>query len=401
MGKILLFIIAVMLSNTIVASDVPALPSMDNYSSEEVKTKKSKSIWGKTKSMFGFGSDEQEQPKLTEAEKRQQDFDRKFPEIARAKKSSKTNIEDVPENVDEMMKDLQLPEDELEGARRKASKINKEMPKIPDFEKKAEKHIIKNNSTELPKLLKPDMQEGENESITPDEINKLPDLEKKITKDLKKKEHGIPSIFIPNDKNTPPALEIPQFAEPEIKKPSKKKKSDKKLSTDDSIGGGEKQKDNRIVVGRRKITMDGYRTITTFYKDGSESVEKYKLSEAELQALEDKHKANLKAFETDEKNAFQTNNNFVIKKVKSEKNYDLPELDAKHIEFIDKETRLLMLPNDDVVLGKLGEKGKMEAMNYYDYTKIFWENYNFIKREPRREMIDNFLRNYRSNFKHH
>ena len=58
------------------------------------------------------------------------------------------------------------------------------------------------------------------------------------------------------------------------------------------------------------------------------------------------------------------------------------------------EAQVLILPNDDIVLGVLVDEAKLEQMDFRSYIDKFWENYNKLKREPRRLEIERFVENY-------
>lgn len=74
------------------------------------------------------------------------------------------------------------------------------------------------------------------------------------------------------------------------------------------------------------------------------------------------------------------------------------ELDSTQLQFVNNEAQVLILPNDDVVLGELTESARINDMDLYSYIKKFWENYNRVKREPQREVIERFIEEYDENF---
>lgn len=74
------------------------------------------------------------------------------------------------------------------------------------------------------------------------------------------------------------------------------------------------------------------------------------------------------------------------------------KIDNKQLKFVNDETKVLTLPNDDVVLGSLTEEAKIEAMDLRSYLIIFWENYERVLNEDRRESIELFVDNYDDNF---
>lgn len=88
---------------------------------------------------------------------------------------------------------------------------------------------------------------------------------------------------------------------------------------------------------------------------------------------------------------YKTNEKGEIKK-------ESAEMDSTQLQFVNNETQVLILPNDDVVLGKLTEHAKIHEMDLYSYIKLFWENYERLKREPQREVIERFIEEYDENF---
>lgn len=74
------------------------------------------------------------------------------------------------------------------------------------------------------------------------------------------------------------------------------------------------------------------------------------------------------------------------------------EIDPVQLQFVNNETQVLILPEDDVVLGELTKKAKLHEMDLYSYIKLFWANYYKLKREPQREVIERFIEEYDENF---
>lgn len=74
------------------------------------------------------------------------------------------------------------------------------------------------------------------------------------------------------------------------------------------------------------------------------------------------------------------------------------ELSPEQAKFVDNEAQVLILPNDDIVLGSLTEEARLENMDLRSYLTVFWKNYNKIKREPKRMEIDRFIDEYDENF---
>ncbi|MCP5369434.1 MAG: hypothetical protein H6909_01935 [Rickettsiaceae bacterium] len=58
----------------------------------------------------------------------------------------------------------------------------------------------------------------------------------------------------------------------------------------------------------------------------------------------------------------------------------------------------LYLAEDDISLGKLTEKAKLDQMSFYEYENIFWQKYFQLQRAPHRKIIEDFINDYDKNF---
>jgi hypothetical protein len=74
------------------------------------------------------------------------------------------------------------------------------------------------------------------------------------------------------------------------------------------------------------------------------------------------------------------------------------EANPDQTKFVNDEAQVLILPNDEVVLGEVTKESQLDLMDLNSYLKIFWSNYNSIKNEPARQAINNFIENYDANF---
>jgi ankyrin repeat protein len=74
------------------------------------------------------------------------------------------------------------------------------------------------------------------------------------------------------------------------------------------------------------------------------------------------------------------------------------DTNSAQMKFVNDEAQVLILPNDEVVLGEVTKESQLELMDLNSYLKIFWDNYNSIKNEPARQAINSFIENYDSNF---
>lgn len=73
-------------------------------------------------------------------------------------------------------------------------------------------------------------------------------------------------------------------------------------------------------------------------------------------------------------------------------------LDKTQLQFVNNEAQVLILPNDDVVLGELTEEAEFDLIDLRSYAQIFWKKYYQIQREPERRVIEDFIKNYDDNF---
>lgn len=74
------------------------------------------------------------------------------------------------------------------------------------------------------------------------------------------------------------------------------------------------------------------------------------------------------------------------------------ELDNRQLRFVNNEAQVLVLPNDDIVLGKLTEEAKIADMDFRSYVALFWENYERVKDADTRASLDRFISKYDENF---
>jgi hypothetical protein len=73
-------------------------------------------------------------------------------------------------------------------------------------------------------------------------------------------------------------------------------------------------------------------------------------------------------------------------------------VESQQQKFVSDETKVLILPNDDVVLGEITQNASLNLIDFSSYVKIFWRNYDENQRSKKREEIDNFIDNYNDNF---
>lgn len=76
----------------------------------------------------------------------------------------------------------------------------------------------------------------------------------------------------------------------------------------------------------------------------------------------------------------------------------IKETSPKITEFVQNEAQMLLLPNDDVVLGELTEEARLDQMDMYSFIQMFKKIYDSDNRKQQRKMIDNFIDNYDNAF---
>lgn len=67
-------------------------------------------------------------------------------------------------------------------------------------------------------------------------------------------------------------------------------------------------------------------------------------------------------------------------------------------KFINDESKMLLLPDDDIVLGRIAEDAIIEEMNFEDYLRLFAKSEQWYHDANRRESINHFVSNYDKNF---
>ncbi|WP_342278313.1 palindromic element RPE1 domain-containing protein [Candidatus Tisiphia endosymbiont of Myopa tessellatipennis] len=92
--------------------------------------------------------------------------------------------------------------------------------------------------------------------------------------------------------------------------------------------------------------------------------------------------------EVQEVNKYQPHQSAITK----DKASTIKETSPKITEFVQDETQMLLLPNDDVVLGELTEEARLEQMDMYSFIQMFKKIYDSDNRKQQRKMIDNFIR---------
>jgi hypothetical protein len=79
---------------------------------------------------------------------------------------------------------------------------------------------------------------------------------------------------------------------------------------------------------------------------------------------------------------------------------NLNKIDESLTKFISNETQMLLLPNDDIVLGNISMETKLELMNISEYFSYIEKEQEKIKFSNIRENLNNYVKNYKKNFYH-
>jgi len=363
MEKNLLIFVSILLLNSAPSyadneSGLPALPTASEIQVEEAGSDSSKSLWQKFKEYLGFGEEKkivEKQPDAPAAVEKTEDtgqaaqsesINDRQTVIDNKENDNSSNI--PPASTDEGPINVKLPEPESEvdvpdqlklpvgfgDDVIKDSNANEPIQDVTNLDEITRKNNAADNSTAASKIL---------------------DQAEEKTKDVK--EPAEPKteeeLVVKNDESTVKLV----------------------LSTDKPAGAS---------ANSPNITVPEYANAANQPNEDEAAISKYKkefeaktskpavvpkISESEL-SLENKSKqVDLKAS-------------------------DLEEFDAKQLKFVNNEAQVLILPNDDIVLGILVDEAKLEQMDFRSYIDKFWENYNKLKREPRRLEIERFIENY-------
>ena len=428
MEKNLLIFVSILLLNSAPSyadneSGLPALPTSSEIQVEEVGSDSSKSLWQKFKEYFGFGEEKkivEKQPDAPAAVEKTEDTG----QAAQSKSindrqtvidnKENGNSSDIPPgSTDEGPMNVKLPEPESEVD-------------VPDQLKLPVgfgDDVIKDSNANEPIQDVTNLDEitRKNNAADNTAASKILDQGEEKTKDIKEpsepktEEMSVPQLPEAYEDKTKEAIK-----EDDVKEPSEPKteevsvpqlpeayedKAKEAVKEDDVKALAEPKTEEELVVKNDEstvklvlptdkpagasanspnITVPEYANAANQPNEDEAAISKYKkefeaktskpavvpkISESEL-SLENKSKqVDLKAS-------------------------DLEEFDAKQLKFVNNEAQVLILPNDDIVLGILVDEAKLEQMDFRSYIDKFWENYNKLKREPRRLEIERFVENY-------
>jgi hypothetical protein len=429
MEKNLLIFVSILLLNSAPSyadneSGLPALPTASEIQVEEVGSDSSKSLWQKFKEYFGFGEEKkivEKQPDAPAAVEKTEDTG----QAAQSKSindrqtvidnKENGNSSDIPPgSTDEGPMNVKLPEPESEvdvpdqlklpvgfgDDVIKDSNANEPLQDVTNLDEITRKNNAADNATAASKILDQaeektkDVKEPAEPQTEEMSVPQLPEAYEDKTKEAVKQD-GVKEPAEPQTEE----VSVPQLPEAyedkakeavkedDVKEPSEPKTEEELVvKNDESIVKLVLPTDKPAGASANSpnITVPEYANAANQPNEDEAAISKYKkefeaktskpaivpkISESEL-SLENKSKqVDLKAS-------------------------DLEEFDAKQLKFVNNEAQVLILPNDDIVLGVLVDEAKLEQMDFRSYIDKFWENYNKLKREPRRLEIEKFVENY-------
>ena len=396
MEKNLLIFVSILLLNSAPSyadneSGLPALPTSSEIQVEEVGSDSSKSLWQKFKEYFGFGEEKQiveKQPDAPVAVEKTEDTG----QAAQSKSindrqtvidnKENNNSSDIPPgSTDEGPMNVKLPEPESEvdvpdqlklpvgfgDDVIKDSNANEPIQDVTNLDEITRKNNAADNATAASKILDQaeektkDVKEPAEPQTEEMSVPQLPeayeDKAKEAVKEDDVKEPSEPKteeeLVVKNDESTV-KLVLP------TDKPAGASANSPNITVPEYANAANQPNEDEAAISKYK---------KEFEAKTSKPAVVPKISESEL-SLENKSKqVDLKAS-------------------------DLEEFDAKQLKFVNNEAQVLILPNDDIVLGVLVDEAKLEQMDFRSYIDKFWENYNKLKREPRRLEIERFVENY-------
>ena len=452
--KIICILVFILTNINCYANEEVELPALPINEFEQLSEGDNLSIWQKITIFLGFGdkkkndlevikattstdvskSDEVkidfpqlDEKKLSDDKKiintLEEKFDGNAP-IFENKKSEKTQNEQVNLN------DLKLPEEfgpeELndEHGNKNIKDISTSDPKqVVNVETKiTPTQEYQKTEDATPQLALPPLKNIDTKDISTSDPKQVVNVETKITptQEYQKTEDATPQLALPPLKNidtkdistSDPKQEV--IAETKIAPIQEQQKTEdatpqlalpplKIIDTQDISASDPKQ----VVIAETKIapkqeqqkTEDINKNIPTNNKDQKTEIkslipsyssdQELNSNNSNLSKYQEKFKYNKKEI----KNIAQISSKELLNK-----NDNLAENDVNQADFIKNEAQVLTLPNDDVVLGDVIEEAKYEQMDFLYYINEFWNLYFELLREPKRKILDDYIKNYNTNF---
>ncbi len=408
--KIICILVFILTNINCYANEEVELPALPINEFEQLSEGDNLSIWQKITIFLGFG-------------------DKKKNDLEVIKATTSTDVS----KSDEVKIDFpQLDEKKLSDDKKIINTLEEKFDgNAPIFEnKKSEKtqnEQVNLNDLKLPEEFGPEELNDEHgnkniKDISTSDPKQVVNVETKITptQEYQKTEDATPQLALPPLKNidtkdistSDPKQEV--IAETKIAPIQEQQKTEdatpqlalpplKIIDTQDISASDPKQ----VVIAETKIapkqeqqkTEDINKNIPTNNKDQKTEIkslipsyssdQELNSNNSNLSKYQEKFKYNKKEI----KNIAQISSKELLNK-----NDNLAENDVNQADFIKNEAQVLTLPNDDVVLGDVIEEAKYEQMDFLYYINEFWNLYFELLREPKRKILDDYIKNYNTNF---
>ena len=332
------------------------------------------------------------------------------PESEEEKQNLKDGTADLANTADTMLPEI--PEATADNNEGIAKKIDQMPPEVTSDLKLPDSFGDMNEDAEVPAIPKPDTPEN-----TEPEKNLEESMKENEAKDVKTEDFPLPQLPVSSDDsdtmNDTPSNPISEPPAPmmnesapilaDVPDDTKNKESDSVYDTQSDIKlPASVDVKNAPEETGIKLPESKNETETDKISDISLPAPDYASSQNEPKKQESTVEKFTRVFSTKKSKQIElpkiTEEDYASNDDSVSVNRSAEELDSTQLQFVNNEAQVLILPNDDVVLGELTNQAKINEMDLYAYIKKFWKNYNRIKREPQREVIERFIEEYDENF---
>ncbi len=384
--KLLLFISILMLNSLFALAEepnLPELPALPVTSEEEIvdnRSGKPKTFFEKIKNFFGFGDDANDDAITTESNAEEQTIDSTSTPLDQ-------NLEEATEEVPEIIPTIAPPLGSTDEG-----PMSIMIPTLPADDDTVE-------DLQVPSGFDDDIKDSSEYTPQVSKIDSVPE---------------VAEFAVPTPDDTEDKLELPSGfgAESEDKTDETKDLVEEKSDSDQSVpaaletlpeisnvADSDKVENQDVVKVELPSAVNDMTTesselpVPTYVDEAEESkapetnISKY---QKELQFRQDAPKA----VQTITPEELVANANSIEKFTA----VTAAGLDNTQLQFVNNEAQVLILPNDEVVLGEVTQEAELDFMDFRLYVKKFWQQYDKIKREPKRMEIEQFIDNYDENF---
>ncbi|MBF8247116.1 MAG: hypothetical protein ISN64_03965 [Rickettsia sp.] len=148
-------------------------------------------------------------------------------------------------------------------------------------------------------------------------------------------------------------------------------------------------KQNQKIKSEKNISSD---------KNVQEQSDEKKLKDSQRNNLKNQTSNSLKKDKNKQKIEKSSSNKKDKPKIDVSTNQELSLIENTVLEkdltlFVKNELQMLQI-QDDIVLGKVTDQHIIEMMTLEEYTKKFWTEFEYIQNKPKRDSINNFIKNY-------